>query len=218
MTVNLLHVRSDANHFARVLERLNPDVVVVQELGPYCAEVLASVYPNHRLRPSLDFVGRGIATRLDATFGDIDLPGRPGTSAVLDVKGTAVRVAGMHLLNPLHFPWWVTARDRGRQLDGLFRWLDIGDDGPVVIAGDFNASPRWPAYKMVVSRLTDLVSERAEREGVDPDRTWGWRPGWPRLLRIDHVFGDGVEATEVIVEPVRGTDHRALVVDIELAD
>lgn len=218
MTVNLLHVRSDAAHFARVVERLTPDVVVTQELGPYCAEVLASTYPNHRLRPSLDFVGRGIATRFDATFGDIDMPGRPGTSAILDVNGTAVRVAGMHLLNPLHFPWWVTARDRGRQLNGLFRWLDIGDDGPVVVAGDFNASPRWPAYKMVVSRLTDLVAERAEMDGTKPDRTWGWRPGWPRMLRIDHVFGDGVEANEVIVEPVSGTDHRALVVDLELAN
>jgi endonuclease/exonuclease/phosphatase (EEP) superfamily protein YafD len=36
------------------------------------------------------------------------------------------------------------------------------------------------------------------------------------MLRIDHVFGRGATATEASVEPIRGTDHHAVVVDIEL--
>ena len=73
MTVNLLHDRCDPSDFARVLIEMEPDVVVTQELGPMCADVLASRYPNHRLRPALGFLGRGIATRFDATFDDIDV-------------------------------------------------------------------------------------------------------------------------------------------------
>jgi endonuclease/exonuclease/phosphatase (EEP) superfamily protein YafD len=216
MTANLLHERCDAADFARVLEAAGPDVIVTQELGPQCADVIASAYRHHRLRPALGFLGRGIATRFEAEFGEIEMPGRPGTSALLDVEGTRVRLAGIHLLNPIHFPWWATARTRGRQLEGLFDWLDTDGDHPTLVAGDFNASPRWPAYKRTAERLTDLVAELADHRRVRAERTWGWRPGWPRMLRIDHVFGIGVRAQAVSVLPIAGTDHHAVVVDLEV--
>jgi endonuclease/exonuclease/phosphatase (EEP) superfamily protein YafD len=34
------------------------------------------------------------------------------------------------------------------------------------------------------------------------------------MLRIDHVFGSGVEAARVEVEPIAGSDHAAVVVDL----
>lgn len=217
MTANLLMHRSDQADFARVLDQIRPDVVVTQELVPSAAEVIAMRFPNHRLRPSFGFVGRGIATRFDGEFGEIDMPGRPGTSALLDVDGSVVRLAGVHLLNPILFPWWDTARARGRQLEGLYEWLEEDSSSPVVVAGDFNASPRWPAYKSTAGRLTDLVADLAERSGERPERTWSWRPGWPRMLRIDHVFGHRTRATDVTVVPIIGTDHHAVIVDIEIA-
>jgi endonuclease/exonuclease/phosphatase family metal-dependent hydrolase len=218
MTANLLNERCDVDHFSRVLDRVAPDIIVTQELAPSCAEVVAGVFPNHRLRPSLGFLGRGAATRFDAEFGEFEVPGRPGISMVTQVDGSTVNVGSVHLLNPLQPPWWVTARERGRQLDALFAWLDHNESGPVVVAGDFNASPRWPAYRRMVGRLRDLVAERADRAGEKTQPTWAWRPGWPRLLRIDHVFGTGVRATGVTVEPLRGTDHAAVVADIEIVD
>jgi endonuclease/exonuclease/phosphatase (EEP) superfamily protein YafD len=36
------------------------------------------------------------------------------------------------------------------------------------------------------------------------------------MLRIDHVFGSGARVVRTVVEPVRGSDHAALVVDLEL--
>jgi endonuclease/exonuclease/phosphatase (EEP) superfamily protein YafD len=216
MTANLLMQRCDPADLARVLDRFNPDIVVTQELAPRAAAVIVDRYPNHRLRPSLGFIGRGIATRLDGSFGEIDMPGRPGTWATLEVGGSAFRLAGVHLLNPVQFPWWEMVRLRRQQLDGLFEWLDHSGDEPVVVAGDFNASPRWPSYRRIARRLTDLVGERAEREGERPERTWSWRPGWPRMLRIDHVFGRGATARDVAVVPIVGTDHRAVVVDLEI--
>lgn len=215
MTVNLLHERGDAEDFAAALAELRPDVVVTQELAPACAEVVKESYPHHRLAPSTDYTGRGIATHFDAEFGDIDMPSRPGTSALLDIGGEPMRLAGVHLRNPINFPWWVAARARRRQLDGLFGWLDSENDRPVVVAGDFNASPAWPVYKLTAERLTDLVAEHAEKEGESVEPTWGWRPGWPRMLRIDHVFGSGVGATGVSVRPIVGSDHAAVIVDLE---
>lgn len=211
MTSNLLNERVDIQDLEAALDRHQPDVVVTQELGPETAELLAKRFPHHQLRPSLGFVGSGIATRFDAEFGWIDMPRRYGMSAMFEVEGSVVRLASVHLLNPINFPWWVAAQLRGLQLEGLFRWMDDGS-GPLVVAGDFNASPRWPAYRRVAERLTDLVREH------DPhaEPTWAWRPGWPRLLRIDHVFGKGVVAREVWVEEIRGTDHAAVIVDLEV--
>lgn len=211
MTTNLLHERVDTSHFEAVLDQYSPDIVVTQELGPTPARILAGRYPNHELHPSLDFTGRGIATRLDAEFGAIPMPGRNGTSAVLDVRGAELRLAGIHLVNPINFPWWVAARTRANQLRGLFRWMESAE-GPLVVAGDFNASPIWPAYQRIAERLTDLVLEH----DTATEPTWAWRPGWPRLLRIDHVFGSGVVAEDVCVETIRGTDHAAVIVDLEV--
>lgn len=216
MTVNLLHDRCDAADFARVLDEADPDAIVAQELAPSCADVISEKYRHHRLRPALDFVGGGIATRFEATFGEIDMPARPGSSATFEVHGTRVRLGGVHLLNPINFPWWSAARGRGKQLDGLFAWLDEEPSMPTVVAGDFNASPAWPAYKRVEEKLTDLIGQHAERRELTAEPTWGWRPGWPRMLRIDHVFGVGARAIAVEVRPVRRSDHAAVIVDLEL--
>lgn len=217
MTANLLHERGDPQALASLLERFSPDVVVTQELGPACAEVIEAHYPFHHLRPAREFIGRGVASRLDAEFGDVQMPVREGTWALLTLRGRLVRLVGMHLANPIEFPWWTSVRDRKRQLEALFEWTDLGDDDmPLLVAGDMNASPMWPAYRRMADRWADLPSRWAASVGQSPERTWAWRPGWPRMLRIDHVFGMGFEATGCTVEPITGSDHHAVVVDVEI--
>lgn len=144
------------------------------------------------------------------------MSGWDGVGAVIDLSGTPLRLAGVHLVNPNGFPWWRTARIRGEQIRAIFEWL--GSDGPAVAAGDFNASPAWPAYRRMVEQLDDLVVEWADGEGVRAEKTWGWRPGWPRMLRIDHVFGRDVVARGAQVVPVVGSDHWAVVVDLVLSE
>ena len=213
MTSNLLHGGADVDDFRRVLGEIEPDVVVTQELGHEYIDVLADRFPNHYLHPADDFKGRGIATHLDVEFGDIPMPVRNGTSALLDVGGEPWNLAGIHLLNPIDFPWWTSVRHRREQLEAIDEW-GPGASQPVVIAGDFNASPRWPAYRFMARRWTDLVADQAATSGVAPERTWAWRPGWPRMLRIDHVFGSGVVAAGSGVVPIKGSDHAAVWVDL----
>ena len=214
MTSNLLHDSVDVAAFADTLERWDPDVVVTQELGIDCAEALAARYENHYLHPADDFRGRGIATRLQATFADIPMVERWGTTAQIHVDGRVWDLAGVHLVNPIDFPWWRSVPNRGRQLDALERWADTVTSGRVVVAGDFNATKAWPAYRRVAQRFGDLIEDNAIRESRRPEPTWGWRPGWPRMLRIDHIFGDGVAATDVEVVALSGSDHWAVVADL----
>lgn len=215
VTANLLHERCHLDSLAELLDRHQPDVVAAQELGFEAARLLEARYPRHLLAPAGDFTGRGIATRFEGDFGEIEMPRRPGMWADLIVGEATVRVANVHLVNPIDFPWWSSVRTRGRQLQALFSWLDAAAL-PAVVAGDFNASPAWPAYRRVADRLVDVIDVHATGRGGRPEPTWGWRPGWPRMLRIDHVFATpGVSATEVTVEPVKGSDHWALVTTLE---
>ena len=91
------------------------------------------------------------------------------------------------------FPWWTSVKYRGTQLDSLFEWAEVNLDPslPFVLAGDMNASPAWPVYRSLAERWDDLVARWAEQSGNRLMPTWAWRPGWPRMLRIDHVFGRG---------------------------
>ncbi|MCB1246114.1 MAG: endonuclease/exonuclease/phosphatase family protein, partial [Acidimicrobiia bacterium] len=79
--------------------------------------------------------------------------------------------------------------------------------------GDMNSSPAWPVYKAMRRRWADLAVEASP----EPEPTWAWRPGWRRMLRIDHVFGSGVTAETTGVHAVAGSDHHALVVDVALS-
>lgn len=213
MTSNVLMGRADPSAFASLLDEVQPEVLVVQELGHNLVPLIESRFAHHSLHPSDDFVGRGIATSFDAEFGSIEMPVRPGTSAAIDTGAGVWRVAGAHLANPIVWPFWRSVRARTDQLSAIDEWLDGVPSGPVVVAGDFNASPAWPAYKHLSGRLTDVVAGAKART----ENTWGWRPGWPTMLRIDHVFARGLEPEAVEVRPIVGSDHRAVVVDLTVA-
>ena len=83
-----------------------------------------------------------------------------------------------------------------------------------VLAGDFNATLDHAALRAVLRRgYTDAA--RAAGRGLD----WTWRPlrlPVPRLV-LDHVLVDprlGISAVELV--RVRGSDHRAVVVELAL--
>lgn len=217
MTANLLVDRVDQAHLREVLETVDPDVLVIQELGHATAELIRSRFPHHELRPELDSKGRGIASRSPGVFGEIPMPWRTGLWARLQHGSDSVLLGNIHARNPIVFPWWTSVRLRSAQLEALFNWADraVGD-GPFVLAGDMNASPAWPFYRRLAERWEDLVARSSTDSESDPAPTWAWRPGWPRLLRIDHVFGSGARATATQVVPIRGSDHAAVVVDLAL--
>jgi endonuclease/exonuclease/phosphatase family metal-dependent hydrolase len=214
MTGNLLKNRADAGYLGDLLDRLDPDLVFLQEMTAISAQVLADRFEHYFIFPSKEFEGRGVASKLPAEGGSVDLPWRPGTWARVSVDGKTLIGAGVHMSNPIQFPSWRSIRERRDQVGALLAWADGLESDALVIAGDMNASPAWPLYRRLAERWQDLAVQAAEATGDQPEPTWGWRPGWPRMLRIDHVFGSGVTAVGTQVEPMRGSDHHALIVDI----
>jgi endonuclease/exonuclease/phosphatase family metal-dependent hydrolase len=87
--------------------------------------------------------------------------------------------------------------------------------GPVVVLGDFNATPRYAAYRALTGRLMDARRLAGVRQGA---LTF---PSRLPLIRIDHIFvSRGLEARSVhaAASPLSriASDHLPLVADVTL--
>jgi len=214
-SLNLLVDRADPEDLQRVLTDADPDVIVVQELGERTADVIAGFRDHGHLDPRDDFFGMGIATRHPVKVEKLELDGRSGWVARLSPGSwpgvpEPLDVINVHLVNPVDRPWRETRDTRRRQIAQVSAFLEERDAASVVI-GDMNASPVWREYKL----LSELGVDAARATGT-ARRTWSHFVWGPRLLRIDHAFVARVRPITTEVVPVRGSDHSALIVDIEV--
>jgi endonuclease/exonuclease/phosphatase (EEP) superfamily protein YafD len=217
MTANLWAHKVDVDGFGALVDRIDPDVLAVQELQvPAAAEVMAR-YRYHGLVAHHDTLGNGIATRYPADISRLPMAYRSGWAARLDPGGwpdltVPLEVLCVHLGNPVTFPWRRAVDRRRRQLADLLPRIDTGADNLVVV-GDFNATPRWPLYRALAEQLGDGAVESGS-----PAATWSWHGIGPPLLRIDHALTRGVTTLRSQTHRIPGSDHRALVVEVAERD
>jgi endonuclease/exonuclease/phosphatase (EEP) superfamily protein YafD len=217
LSANLANGKADADAFAELVEAVEPDVVTVQELVPLQADALARALPFGKLEPRLDHSGMGIALRSPGSVRSFPLPYRSGFLA--DVPGPndeSIEILNIHLAAPHVPPIFQRVLDRRGQVRDILAHVEAMPRRRRVLAGDLNATPMWRAYRRLQARFDDAAVQAARRHGREPGRTWGPWPGSPRLLRIDHVLVQGLVATVSRVLPLRGGDHSALVVDLDL--
>ena len=215
MSSNLLVDQADPVSLAAVIAEVNPDVIAIQELGFSSAEVIAASHPHGHLDPRDDYFGLGIATKRPVTVERLHLPERAGWVARLDPEDwpelkTPIEVLDVHLLNPLERPWKATQATRREQIAGARDRVE--ETGlPSVIVGDMNSTPRWPEYKL----LAEIGIDAAKATGTAKP-TWFQTIWGPRAIRIDHAFVRGLTPITTSLRKVRGSDHRALILDVEV--
>jgi len=215
LTINLLVDRADPDDLRRLIVDTDPDVVCTQEMGPTTAEVISDVLAHGHLDPRDDGFGLGIATRYPVGIERLDLEQRAGWAARLAPGDwpsleESLDVVDVHLVNPTDRPWSESRAVRRRQIEQVAAFL-AERGSPSVVIGDMNASPVWPEYKA----LSELGVDAARATGT-ARRTWSHFVSGPRLLRIDHAFIAGARPITTAVVPVRGCDHSALIVDLEV--
>lgn len=212
LSANLFTRFVDADDFARVVDEEQPDIVVAVEMDPRAGRVLQERYDHRLLMPDPGFHGWGIASRHPAEFWTE--PAWRGGRAEVEVGSRRLNLAAVHITDPIFGNWRVNRRVRAQQVAALLDWGDsTRPEDPLVAAGDFNASPAWDVYRRLASRWDDLVLSAAKDAGRRPQPTWGPRV---RLLRIDHVFGRRLTGFDPRVVRVRGSDHSAVVIDLEI--
>jgi endonuclease/exonuclease/phosphatase (EEP) superfamily protein YafD len=212
LTANLYTGRAIVSSFAAVIDRERPDVVVCQEVGTDVAGMLERRFGHGVvIGDDHNHTGRAMVSQHPIDVDEVVMAHRPGLATRLDVDGTGVELIGVHLANPVMGVRAVL--DRKRQVEAVLDHVDRRGT-PAVVVGDMNATPAWPAYRRLRTRLRDGVSDARRHAGGSTERTWSVRPGWPALLRIDHMLTAGVRLEDVAVHQVDGSDHRAVVATI----
>jgi endonuclease/exonuclease/phosphatase (EEP) superfamily protein YafD len=219
LTVNLLSGQAADEHLVALVRRLRPDVLFLQELTDEAVPVLTAAGLDDLLPHRMDdastyrYRGSGIYARYPLAPGlEIGPSYASQPTARLDLPGGAsVQLVCVHPHPPFP-PWYPEAAPRWR---GELEALPPAGDPPVILAGDYNATPDHAQFRRLL-RLGHVDAASRIGHGLIP--TWGPRPGArPPMLTFDHVLIDprcAVLGTCAI--PLPNSDHRALFARLRL--
>jgi endonuclease/exonuclease/phosphatase (EEP) superfamily protein YafD len=214
---NMLQGNKRFEAVERFVRQCNADVLVFQEVTPELSDVLkrtADIYPTQHLRPRKNSKGAALLTRRPARNVRFEpLPGQQQIGAVaaeIEMSGGPVTIFGIHSHKP------TKAKDAVSQL-AFFAWLskrshEIRAGGqPIIIIGDFNATPWSTPFQAFESQSELLDTSR----GVIFGATWSFF--LPHRLMIDHGFvSPEWRLVNREIGPVLGSDHRPLILDLAL--
>jgi len=210
LSVNVSFRQFSARRLLEIIREASPDVLVVEELTPHAETVLAGLdteFPYTQKFPAEGAYGIGLWSRLPIESSATIALGRvPAIEARLQGPGGPFTVIGVHLRAP------VTARRaaaRNQELNELAARIRA-TSGPVIVAGDFNATPYTPYFQQWLedSGLTD------SRRGRTPSISW------PTMLPlvgipIDHVaVNDGFTVLSHRRLPNFESDHYGILVEL----
>lgn len=211
---------------AEVIARANPDLVAVQELD-VCQSRTRGLNQPEWLADQLGMHVHFTAARAcdDGHYGNAILSRYPFTvlseGGLLRRKGEQravqwLKVAlGHRTVSVMNTHLSIHYRERLLQIDQLLgaEWRAmIEEDVPLIICGDFNASPLSPVYRRLRKDLVD--AQRAN--GKHASATW---PSRLPLFRLDYVFASPtfeVTRSEVLRDSLSriASDHLPLVVEL----
>jgi len=216
MTVNLYVGRADAEAIVDEVRRHDADILVLTEVSPGSMAELLRLGIDGPLPHALpDPVPARGSTIIRSRLPLTPVPADRGGSATLPVSespvgvlaaanvGKDVVVRGVHPTHPV-----------GRRVKlwhaGLNDLTDaIGDTrGPMIVAGDFNASVDHPVMRQL---MAPGLRDAHEVAGAGRPTTWPRERGFAPFVHIDHVVVRGVDvasATEVVIP---GSDHEAVI-------
>lgn len=226
LSYNIRSMRDDRAALARVIRRLEPDIVCVQE-----APRFAFWLRKRRWLARRGAVGMAVRRRpagLELYAGPraallhrrhrllVPVPGlhRRGLVFGLFEVGQARFVAASIHLDLLDGPRLRHAEEIVTELDRVRERLEA----PVVVAGDINEEPGGPAWDYLASRFQDGFAVAPAGQGATYSST-------EPLTRIDGVFADhGIEVLgcgvpdepELLADYPDATDHRPVLAELRV--
>jgi endonuclease/exonuclease/phosphatase (EEP) superfamily protein YafD len=190
------------------LRQANADVVVLLEVSDAWAEAVESLgdlYPHRLVRPRADSFGIAVLSRLPLEAARVEplADGPPVVIAGLPRGKRGCLLVAAHPPAPLSAAW--SAR-RDAQLAAIGE-LVAGEDRPVIVAGDLNATPWSHGFR----QLTGPRGLRDSALGRGVQGSWHARHWVPRVP-IDHVLvSEGVAVVSRTLGPPIGSDHLPVV-------
>ena len=233
MSYNIVGGLGGIERVAATIREQKPDIICLQEAVVIAEGQADPVGPLLRALPGYNAARAGEVCLFSRfpVLAQRQVPFPNGASrfvldTVLDVRGVPIRVLVVH-------PYTITFRDpersfpariqrslrvRNAQVNTLLRaideppstWKPAWHQAPVLVAGDFNTPPRGRIYNAMHARLGDSWREAG----------WGFGKTFSATLpvvRIDYVWhSEHWTARRAFVPNSRASDHRPIVVDLEM--
>jgi endonuclease/exonuclease/phosphatase (EEP) superfamily protein YafD len=212
-TANLYREAKDPTVTLNTLFQTNADIIVMVELTPSVAKLLAdpavkAQYPFQVTKPNSGPGGGGVISKYP--FDDTQYWGIEKLPAVRVVlpTGEGVRVVAAHPLAPLN------SRDAGKWDADLKEFRrrsdDLSVDEPLVITGDFNATRWQPPFGHL---LAGPIRDAHETVGKGLSMSWPMHAWIPPVVRLDHaLYNERLHPVTVTDINDASSDHRPFVV------
>lgn len=207
LSTNIYHGKADPEALLALIDRVEPDLVSIQELNHDSRAELSRLGIDRRFPESRVFLHPGMtgaALYSKYPLRPLSPPGlspRMLSAEIAVAPGTDVRVVDVHPFTPSgnHVEEWAD------ELGALPR---TGAGAPWLLVGDFNATLDHAELREVLSRG---YRDAAETTGSGLIPTWPNGRAYPPLIAIDHVLADRrLGISTYGVEDLPGTDHRAI--------
>lgn len=221
--------QADVDHVADLVDRVRPDLLLLQEVVPEARDDLAALLPYH------DFAvvnaaapgggGTAVLSRLpildSRPIDRLPADSRPVNIVTVDTGDGTAAVVSMHLASPCSDCTDDPPRieEQGLASEAETRRVETDriaqalPSGPLVVGGDLNSSTlNTPRRRLLEAGLVDL--HRAVGSG--PGFT---RHDWHAWFRIDWLLASGdVTPVREWVDRQEGSDHSPVVAEIALPE
>jgi len=214
-SANLHKDNDDLTKLNSEIKGIDPDILLLLEVTPVHFNQLQSliqIYPYHTEKrsfggPDIGFVFLSKFPILDSSVTQLSAVCNFVLEARIEINEKPVIFYGVHARRP----------DLGNYIErkNQFLWLarHIKNQSlPVIVAGDFNATPYSPIFR----ELVDTTGLNDSREG------FGWLPSWPTYfpplwIPIDHVLlTPGIQVLKRTTGSYIGSDHYPVITELSL--
>ena len=198
------------------LQNINADIILLMEVSPVHIRELKSIinkFPYNIMYTSIGTHDLGMALLSEFPILDHDIKilskaGNARIEATLAINNRKVIFYGTHSQNPALTLDFAERNQQFLKLAHQIRATSM----PVIVAGDFNATPFSPIFRELL-RITGL---KDSREG------FGWQPSWPTYLPllwlpIDHILvSPEINVLHRATGTSIGSDHYPVVAALSL--
>lgn len=221
MTANLREGAADPAALVAIAGDRGVDVLVLQELTPELARMLSdngidSGLPYRAVDARPSAAGVAIWSRYPIVASR-RVPGyQLGVlSAAIRVPKAAddVVVLAAHLAGPVPQPMDRWRHEIGEMAETMSAATATAGGGPVIVAGDFNATVDMEPFRRL---LQGGFRDAAEQSGAGLARSFPADSAVPPLIGIDHVLTFNSSATDTRTIRIPGSDHLGLVTTVHL--
>jgi endonuclease/exonuclease/phosphatase (EEP) superfamily protein YafD len=204
VSLNVLRANSRKQDVLEYLQAADADIIFLMEVdGPWLAALqsLESTHPHHITSPRADNFGLALFSRVplrDTRLEYLAGSGAPTVMASVELEGRRLTVMGTHPMPPVGRR---AAQLRDVQLAALNSVVRHSPD-PVLLVGDFNATPWSRAMRVLASGGLGFRGNAAP-----------WKPTWRvrslLAIPIDHALcTEPLAVATHEIGPDVGSDHR----------